>query len=204
MTTKHLFISLLATLLAVALASGSAAADDPPDIEIINAGYGGTGCPDGTATAVISEDRRSVSVLFDAYNAETAEDDWRVRKSCNIAVSLLIPAGFSVSLLQIDYRGYANIPSGGRGWFRSEYFFAGDRGPVYLHPFTPGHETNYLLTNWVGGAVWSPCGMDVIARANTSILAERRRSRPTDEASVTVDTADIRGGIIYHLDWRTC
>jgi hypothetical protein len=81
------------------------AGDEPPDIEIIDADIGGNGCPMGTARAVLSEDKRTLSIIFDEYLAEDSE-----YASCNIAVSLSVPEGITVALVDVDYRGYASVP----------------------------------------------------------------------------------------------
>lgn len=219
MKKKHISRFAPVALLALALTAGNATARvpdapqdntptpnaEPPDIEIREVGYGGTGCPSfpiPSATVILSEDKRSLSILFDQYVAQTFMERTRVRKSCNVAVSLAIPGGFTVTLLRIDYRGYADIPPQGYGRLRAEYFFAGEKGPVYLRDFYPGTE-DYFFRNYTGGARWSPCGEDVIARANTSVLVEKGYESP-DEAYLSVDTADLRGGIVYHIDWNVC
>lgn len=187
-----------------AAASPGVASAGAPDIEITGVIYGGNGCPQGTASVILSDDKTQFTVLFDDYIAETEERDWRVRRSCNLAVSLSIPAGYSVALLKLDYRGYARIPYRGFGQLRAEYFFAGDRGPVYTREFPRGHDKNYVFTDYVVGKTYSRCGDDVIARANTSVRAEKESRHSKDEAIVTVDTVDLMAGIIFYIDWRAC
>ena len=200
----NMVVAGMGAVLAAVIASPGVANADPPDIEIVDVGYGGNGCPQGTASAILSADKTELTVLFDEYIAETHEEDWRVRRTCNVGVSLKIPPGFSVTLLKLDYRGYARIPKRGFGELRAEYFFAGGRGPSYVRRFPRGHDGNYIATDYVVGKTWSACGDSVIARANTSIRAEKASRRSTDEAIVTVDSLDLKAGIIFHIDWRSC
>lgn len=53
------------------------------------------------------------------------------RKTCNIAVPVHVPQGYSVSIFQIDYRGFNSLPYGAYSRFNVEYFFAGTQGPGY-------------------------------------------------------------------------
>ena len=185
----------LAAVFTLALAPGHAIAE-PPDIEIAYADIGGSGCPVGTARAVLSTDKRALSIIFDEYFGENNE-----YASCNIAVALSVPEGFTVALIDIDYRGYASIPDlpGRRARFRTEYFFAGEMGPVRVTDFGRGYDRNFMILHDIVGAVWAPCGAEVIARANTSIRTWGSGS------FLAIDTADVTTqGITFYLDWAEC
>jgi len=167
--------------------------------------YGGTGCPAGSAAAVLSPDATTLSILFDAYVAEAGGAASSIdRKSCNLAVPVHIPQGFSVSVFKVDYRGFASIPRGGMGRFTAEYFFAGSRGPRASRYFGGGTDSDYLFSNEVLGTatVWSACGADTNLRVNTAMMV--RSNRANHVALATVDSADVQAGLIYHLRWRRC
>jgi hypothetical protein len=196
-TRTNMLVLLSAAFAALAFAPARALADeDTPDIHIVSADVGGSGCPEGTASAVLSEDKRTLSIIFDEYMAEDNQ-----YKSCNIAVGLHVPPGVTLALLDIDYRGYASIPDlkGRKGRFRSEYFFAGDTGPVRTVNFPRGYDANFMISHDLFGAVWAPCGAEVIARANTSIRTWGKGS------FIIVDTADVTtNGVTFYLDWDYC
>jgi hypothetical protein len=206
MSAKRLMIQALPVmLLGLLVTAESATAQGFPPITILDADYGGTGCPDGTASVVIAGD--TLSMLFDAYVAETWPGHRTDRKSCNFAVALLVPAGFTVAILRIDYRGFADIPGppySGMGMLFAEYFWAGSEGPIQTRYFWPGFFGNWMETDLVGGAVWSPCGGEVIARANTSAVARKSSPYSPYEAMVQVDSVDLQAGIIYHFIARPC
>ncbi|KMU80782.1 hypothetical protein CISG_08585 [Coccidioides immitis RMSCC 3703] len=44
-------------------------APDPDKVHIVSVNYGGTGCPQGSARTVISDDRETITVIFDKYVA---------------------------------------------------------------------------------------------------------------------------------------
>lgn len=173
------------------------------DVQIYGVIYGGNGCPGGTAHVLLTPDRTQLTILFDAYSAEPQAPQTLDRRSCNIAVSLRVPPGFSVGLWNLDYRGYYSIPWRGAGELSAEYFFAGSVGPLLSHRFPSGNSGNFLVRHSVPFVSWSRCGEDVLVRSNTGILA-RRPVFGTETALVSVDSIDARGVIIFHLNWRRC
>jgi hypothetical protein len=204
MVKRSVILILSVLLLGLLGTAGSAAAQTPafPPIEIIDAEYGGTGCPAGTASVVFTRD--TLSMLFDAYVAATSSGNQTVRKSCNFAVELRIPPGYTIALLKIDYRGYADIPPNGLGRLVAEYFWAGRMGPIYTRNFPAGYFGNWMETDFVGGEVWSRCGGEVIARANTSVVARKESPFSPYEAEVQVDSVDLEAGVIYQFVARPC
>jgi hypothetical protein len=176
------------------------------DIELGRPGYGGNGCPAGSASAVLSPDRKSLSILFDEFAVEAGGRYGRTlaRKSCNLAIPVRVPNGLSVSIIDIDYRGYNYLPRGANATFNAEYFFAGRRGPRYRKVFRGYTDAEYHIENPIAVAsmVWSRCGEDVNLRVNASMRVRNRNRR--EEAVSTVDSADFRAGIIYRLAFRRC
>lgn len=75
-------------------------------------GYGGTGCPEGTVSATLSPDTKSLSLLFDQYQISVGDTTGKSldHKSCNIAIPVHVPQGMRVSVLKIDYRGFNHLP----------------------------------------------------------------------------------------------
>lgn len=182
-------------------------ANDVSEVRIKDIIHGGTGCPDGTVRAILSEDRTEASVLFDTYYADTAERDARlVRVSCNIGLSLEVPSGLSASLITMDYRGFISIPEGGLATLRAEYFFAGQPIGQTLNARwstpTPLGGDDFVVNDKIVGLTYSQCGDDVVARANTSILA--RRGAELADTLIQVDSLDSTAALVYRFHWRTC
>lgn len=168
--------------------------------------YGGTGCPAGSASAALSPDKKSLTLLFDQYAVSTGGATNKIsdRKACNIAVPVHVPSGMTISIFKIDYRGFNNLPLGAYAMFNVEYFFAGTRGPGYRKTFNGPLSDNYLLNNDLQGQaiIWSPCGEDVLLRANTNMFVKTTPNMA--EAMSTVDSVDVKAGIQYHLNWQRC
>ena len=197
---KTLFMGAVA--LSALVIAGPASADD---ISLGTPGYGGTGCPAGTVSTVLSPDAKSLSLIFDQYEVSAGGTTGRSydRKSCNVAIPVHVPNGYSVSVLSVDYRGFNHVPVRGYSQFNVEYFFAGGRGPAFRKTFYGPLDSDYTISNQLvaEAMVWSPCGADVNLRTNASM---RVNTYNNAEASATVDSEDVNAAIVYHFQMRTC
>jgi Domain of unknown function (DUF4360) len=164
-------------------------------VEIMGATYGGSGCPDRSASVSVSPDGQELSILFDKFSA-LGSDPSQSRKSCNLSIPIKVPQGFQISLYDADYRGY--VAPATRGTLRAEYFFAGNRGPVFQRTFNG--ENNYNVRDSLATVadVWSACGDSANMRVNTSMTAR-------GQGAATVDSFDLaHRGLVYHIKYRTC
>ena len=97
-------LALLAIAAAAYLSESTAMAQA---LQLGYPGYGGNGCPQGSASVSLSPDSQQLSVLFDSYTVATGGINPRVdRKSCNLSIPVTVPNGYSVSVIQVDYRGF--------------------------------------------------------------------------------------------------
>lgn len=166
--------------------------------------YGGTGCPDRSASVTLNNNNSEMSILFDSYVVEAGNGRRLDRKNCGIAIPVRVPQGFSVAVFKVDYRGFNAIPSGGYSRLTAEYFWAGSRGPTISRIFNGPINQNFTVTDELEATtlVWSACGADVILRANTTAMVQTNSRQ--DQAMSTVDSADVSSGLIYHLQWKRC
>jgi hypothetical protein len=180
--------------------------DSPNDVQLGQPAYGGNGCPAGTASAALSPDNKELSILFDQFVAEAGGTTGLTldRKACNLAIPVHVPQGWSLAIFAVDYRGFNDLPAGAYTQFNVEYFFAGSQGPRYSKLFTGPLQSDYFIDNTLAAAsvVWSACGTDVILRTNANILT---RTNPAwQETMATVDSLDIKAGLVYLFQWRQC
>ncbi|MBL7543006.1 MAG: DUF4360 domain-containing protein [Bdellovibrionaceae bacterium] len=169
--------------------------------------YGGNGCPAGTASVTLSPSEDALSILFDAFSVSAGgESRKRVdRKSCNLSIPVAIPQGYSVAVIQTDYRGFNYIPGAGAYTrLNTEYFWAGIRGPLFSKMWVGPQNQDFTTSNGIlaESLVWTPCGASVNLRVNSSIMAQTNNRM--DQTDIMVDSADITAGLIYHLQWRRC
>ena len=192
----------LVALGALAMA-GTASAQD--DIALGIPGYGGTGCPVGSVSTTLSPDQKSLSLIFDEYAVSAGGTTGRSfdRRSCNVAIPVHVPQGYSLAVLAVDYRGFNHLPRGASSQFNVEYFFAGSRGPAFRRSFYGALDSDYSISNELQAEsmVWSPCGADVNLRTNSSM---RVSTTYNAEAMATVDSEDVNAAIVYRLSWRRC
>jgi len=176
-------------------------------VTIEKVGYAGNGCPAGSASVVLANDKKSVSVLFDDYIAEAGGHGQRnlSRKKCDIAFGLKVPNGMSVALIDADYRGFVDLPRRARADFTRDYFFAGTRGPRMKKRFNGGYSDDFTITDRMGvmSRVYSRCGADVILRSKTAATVRTKRGQ---EAMMSVDSADLTSQTIfrYNFSWKKC
>lgn len=193
----------IGTLLPLALAYTASAQNQ---IQLGLPAYGGSGCPAGSASVTLSPDQQSLSILFDGYVAEAGGATSRQidRKSCNLAIPVQVPQGYSISVFQVDYRGFNALPRGARSQFNVEYFFAGARGPRQTRTFLGPDSSEYLLTDRLAAEalVWTPCGASTNLRVNSSMTVFSNRMG--EQTMSTVDSADVQAGLVYHVQWRRC
>jgi len=180
-------------------------ADIPNDIRLGTPNYGGSGCPINSATVTLSPDAPSLSILFDTYITEAGGTNARIaRRTCNIAIPVHVPQGYSISIFSIDYRGFNSLPLGAYSRYTVEYFFAGARGPILERTFQGLLNSNYFIHHDFSAEalIWSRCGDSVILRASISMLVETNAA--LEPAFATVDSVDVDAGITFHLQWKDC
>ncbi len=164
-------------------------------VEILGASYGGSGCPEQSASVNVSPDGQELSILFDKFIA-TGNSSTQSRKSCNLSIPIKVPQGFQISLYDADYRGY--VAPATTGNLRAEYFFAGNRGPVYSRTFRGETDYNVRDSLVTVADVWSACGDSVNMRVNAAMTAR-------GSGMATVDSFDLaHRGLVYHVKYRSC
>jgi hypothetical protein len=166
-------------------------------------GYGGPGCPDGTAQISLSRDGSALRLSFERYQASAGGNTGRTfdRKSCNLSIPVSVPAGKSVSVLSVEYRGYNRLPASANSVFTVESFLAGGQGPVFSRTFDGPTQRAFAVSERFRAATWSACGADVTLRVNSSIRVNSPGGR---SASIGIRTQDVRTGLIYTLQVRNC
>jgi hypothetical protein len=201
--------STIAAFAVTALVSTSALGQtgpNPKEVYVKSVSHGGTGCPQGTVGAYISDDGKVFTLSFDQYSAtqQRGSDPNKARSFCNLTVDLNIPSGWSFSVAKFDYRGYANIDAGLQGVVQSSYRFAGGASSPILRSILVGPTAaDYLKTDNLGlnATVWSPCNVQRALAVKSEVRLEGDRNK---SGLLTVDTIDAEFKTIYALVWRRC
>lgn len=169
--------------------------------------YGGNGCPQGTVSELISPDKQSFTLLMDEYIAEIGPyvDRKQNRKSCQIGVELVVPAGWSYSVATIDYRGFADLDQGVTGQQVASYYFQGQgKTGQFASNISGRYNSDYHFRDTIGlnAQVWSPCGQTRALNIKSEVrLATRNRNA---QGVMTIDSVDGAVAMKYGLVWRRC
>lgn len=192
---KYLLVAFLSTL---ALASAQ-------EIKVRNISYGGSGCPQGTVSKSISNDRSVFTIIYDQFVASIGKDSpiTDSRKNCQLNLDLEIPKGWRFSILGSDYRGYAQLDRGVSGSHLTTYYFAGNSQQVTTKADFQGPVAkDYIIHDNTGLLTWSPCGGQFNLNANSQVRLVSSTSNGSGQ--LTNDSTDGKFSCSLRLGWSRC
>ncbi|PGH19826.1 hypothetical protein AJ80_03743 [Polytolypa hystricis UAMH7299] len=179
---------------------------DPDQVQIVGLTYGGTGCPSGSVSHVLSDDRSVMTLIFDQYVAAFGPDYpvAEARKNCQLNINLRYPGGFQYSVFSADYRGYAYLEEGVSGTQKSTYYFSGQ--PVQTSTetnWTGPYDADYFIHDEAPSTstVWSPCGGNGLLNINSQLRLSGDR---TKAGLLTNDSIDGSFVQVVHVRWQEC
>lgn len=173
----------------------------------------GTGCPDGSWDASISDDGQTFTLRFNQYEASIDATQDRDVKDCRISVKLSAPEGLSYSVANFYYSGYVFLETADmRASYSARYSFLED-------PRTMRNADKDVLTGprdesftFVSDPqpIWSPCGGASTLNIDTRVTVINNRQR-TGSAFMnnsaidgTVGNDDGSLAMTWKLGWRKC
>jgi len=188
-----------AWLLVLVIAALSLPASAAP-LKLGRAGYGGPGCPGGTA--LVAATSSTIAIRFDRYQVAAGGSTGKSfdRKACSLSIPVTVPAGKSVAIVGVDFAGFNRLPAGASSEFKLEQFLAGGRGPVLSRTFK-GPKTGRFAVSGDAALVWSACGGSVTYRINSSLIV---RTTGGKAASASIRGQDVSTAIVYRLRFKDC
>jgi hypothetical protein len=199
-------LALASAALATTIPVGNGSVPNRNEVSIRQITVNGSGCPQGSVAAAISDDLSSFTLLFSEFIASSGPNVAAPenRKNCQINIDIRYPQGWSYSVATIDYRGFVGIPAGVTAIQRSTYYFSGStqQSSVQSRWVGPRSE-DYLVRNQVpiSQIVWSRCGRTERGNVNTQIRLE---GDLTKSGQMTVDSIDGTLKQIYGIQWKRC
>lgn len=170
---------------------------------------GNSGCPQGSYAVINSPDGGSLSVLFDDFVVEAGGSTGvqSAAKTCMLEIPLGLPAGYSLGIYKVDYRGFAALGRGELAELRVDYNL-GPRanGRRFRRKVKGLYEGDFVFTETLGAGQMKRVGCCETAKLNVSIILGLQSNDRIDESMVGLDSADgaAKGGVIYHFDYKKC
>lgn len=182
---------------------------DPDKVYIKRITYAGPGCPHGSVVHNISVDAKAFTLLFDSFFAEIGPDlpSGHAKNSCVLKIDLRFPQGWSYTIFDVDYRGYASLDEGVRATHSSKYFYQSNPGDYvrFSRSAVGPFDDDYLISDSIGLSelVWSPCGRYRALNIETKI-ALNNSSNSEGYGTITIDSIDGELSHIYGIKWMRC
>jgi len=202
--------ALLLSLSGLALGELHAPTVVPPpgSVTINSIHYGGSGCPQGTVSSFISDDRTTFTLIFDSYIAQVGPgiSIQNARKNCQINVDIHYPTGYQFSVYKQDYRGFASLDAGVTGLQKATYYFSGSSAQASTQTkFQGPMSKDYLVTDQVpfDSNVYSPCGQDGALNINSQVQVDNG-GVGSRQGQLTTDSIDGKITLNFGLAWQPC
>jgi hypothetical protein len=219
--------SSLALLWAFSVSAADSEVPNANQIQITQVTATGSGCPQGTMSVALSPDARSFTVLFDQFQAESGgAKAVRDQKTCEINVVIDVPSGWAFTVLDADYRGFADLSAGGFGshlvsyeflqalpgrrvgWYRNQQLGRGvGRGRQFVaHTLYGPYSDNYIAKSRLpidANTPWKSCDDLETLRITTSLSAWVNNQK-LSSALMTLDSIDGKVEQRFGLGWKRC
>lgn len=171
--------------------------------------WAGSGCPGGTAKAVLSEDLSNVKLIFSDYIAEigpSVKSPSQWRKNCLVNIKVKFPEGYTYTIFTTDYDGYIKLDKKVKATQKSEYSFTGSTKKMTFESNWVGPlSTDYYVWDDISVAsyIYSPCGYKSTLNINTQIRLDNSKNT-AGSGLITTDSIGSKATHIYHLHWKKC
>jgi len=128
------------------------------------------------------------------------------RKNCALQIKLRFPQGWTFTVNQDNYRGFADLDNHVQSTQTAIYYFAGQVVQARLQTLFNGpYDDDYVISDTVPitSLVFSPCGSDATLVVNSAISV-RKTSAGNQQGIMTTDTIDGSFRIIFNFEWHRC
>lgn len=190
-----------------------------PEVEIPAFALGtptttGSGCSEGTVGVSMTEDKKTVSFIFDSFLAEAGNSVAVLhdKKRCRVTIPIDVPRGFQVVTVKLDQRGFYSIPDEAKLLLQRRYWLTNKRNQAITRAVTKtqgvrGPAEDEYTKNFTlrVPTLVSPCGEKLNFHFDTSI--HLKTNDAGEDALATVDSLDASGdskGYFVKFFMRRC
>ncbi|KAJ7579062.1 hypothetical protein C8J56DRAFT_1059304 [Mycena floridula] len=183
----------------------------PPAFNITSLGVNGSGCPPGSAFYLLNNDHTAVTITFSELDASAGPGVplTEARKNCIASLNVHVPQGFSMGIVDVDYRGFYMLDTGVNALHDAVYYFQGQvvqseatstlKGPVEGEGADYIYRDEFNLTP----TIYSPCGEDTVLNINTEVRIDNS-ANPKGSGFITDDSIDAGITQTFNFQWLTC
>ncbi len=165
-------------------------------------------CGGGSYSVVNSPDGTAVSVLFDNFTAQGIQAvSGGVRTNCDVRIPLNLPAGYSLGVFRISYRGFAHLDAGQSAQLSVNYSGGRQgRGRSFRRAVNCVYDGDYAFDENIGAGLMKRAGCGEDAALNFAATLDLLANRGSREALVTLDSLDgtARRGVVFYVDLKKC
>ena len=168
------------------------------------------GCPQGSYSVVVSPDRTTLSILFDAFHLEggppaLAATGGKASKVCHISHPLNLPENTSLGVYKVDYRGFAKLAANQEASLEVQYALGphgNEHGRVFRRKVKGAHEGDYFFTENIGAGQMKRVGCGVDAKLDLKMTLALSGGAG---AMASLDSSDGKSAaMVYHLNLKKC
>lgn len=165
-------------------------------------------CGGGSYSVVNSPDGASVSVLFDNFTVQGARAvAGVVRTNCAVRIPLNLPAGYSLGVFRMDYRGFARLDAGQSAQLSVDYGVGRQgRGRNFRRGLKGAFDGDFGFVENLGAGLMKRAGCGEDAALNLAATLDLRPNSGSPEAMMTLDSIDGTAprGVVFHVDLKKC
>ncbi len=185
----------------------------PEGVQIIDSVVSGDGCLAGQVRGQLSPDKKELSFLFDNFITESGTPIApRIdKKNCVIKMKIAIPENWSMSLASADYRGFANVETGGVAEHNAKYNLNKDKAEATFSnltiqgPFSDIYFHRYSLPE--DQQSWSVCRarqVQLMIKISLSSLSAKQIGDKRPITMLTLDSLDTSTRQSFGVNWKPC
>jgi hypothetical protein len=168
------------------------------------------GCPDGSFSVTTSPDGSAISVLFDNFQVQGTEANGGfARITCGMEIPLHLPAGYSLGVYRVDYRGFAHLGDKQRAELQVNYGTGSgerNRGRRFHEDLKGVYDGDFAFNEKLRGGILKRMGCGDEAVLNFVATLTLVSKRGASEGTMTLDSVDgaPAGGLVFGLDLKKC
>ena len=198
---------LLCTL--ITILTFQVSANTTPTPTMLNPTYNGSGCPQGSVSTALSPDKTALSVLYDEFRLIDTARRRILTTNCQLKIPIHVPKGLQVSIVQMDYRGFADVPKGSRAGIAMISQLQGkglkskDNPPTIAVKNLNGPYSDEIILQSGKKRLKTACGGDYQLVSNLLMFGIKNRNQ--EQIFISIESLDIgTSPLVYRLEWTRC